>query len=1152
MECAGRRWARRRKPVALRAASAALLAAAVLPAASPASEQSVAARAKPGNIITSPKPDALVLGGQVRVSLRVPGGTRRLWVRLNDRNITSRFSSVGGQRVATLSGGSGLRFGNNTLSVLAKRGGRAATIEADSFTFGRPAGGMAQLKLKPGPVTSARIRIAAPSLPLSAFDSRREFKKRFNAIKRDRVLRISLNGRPALDAFSNPRPTRWNASLSATHGLRHGVNRLRILILELDSGRFEVLRRQFMVPPGVPLPAAGPDLGKPFGLDRMPLDARDTESGDGSRSSFEWKILSEPPGSEATLSNAGTPRALLDPDRRGRYRLGLVAEGSQVVDVAEGIVGPAQMLVPFGFFVGGDRRNPDGTVAPAPPGIEVGDRLYSLPGGAPEGAMQWLTLDRETLTPIKDKNSWIHRSSRDKGHTLDDLKAAIANGGHGDLVALALPMGGGNEQPVNKNQVDEFNSILKSLGAGSLSAGSLTQGFQQLVVVGIPYSDGGGGWSSQVYDNPIPGLTGFLMPDSVERTSGVPSFRFQPEKIEFDTSVERSASSNRMNVGGETLDASLDGTATGGFQAVELDPLTLEPLPGTNQVFNTNYTDRFGGKSLTERARLVQYLDTVRGRNSLVAVQSIGKVRKDTVLLDAERSEMNQSWRNITQAMQALGANPHTFYTLGCDLSDYARPACETGPGQIGQGGAFAFLGGSHLKRSEVAESATSIVVDPSTQPVATENGTLQGQVQMRSDGLLAPALADGSDQLGFDIYDIAFSPPTAWPLTREAGTSEAEAEQYKKALAYISTCVGAFKGWGPDLRSAYAGDLNLDYDAAVSGLDKQPYPDDVSDRDTCPEWFKSNPTPGFTRFQYGVLHAELDQEMGWLNDVSRLFSVSEKALGRSGGTQLVDLKSLGQTVKKTIKPPSAAREILLDIGEFLLALGEIAAIPEGEATVGFVEFVAAVYQVGTSLASDVPGGEPLSDKIDEEVDNLGDQAAGRLDRAASGLDRIRQVINSDYGRLVRLARLAGTPAYSTADTSTMTAKMNQAAGQWFSSELLPIAFGVHAFSRAETAGGCYVTSPPGHLFSEAPENTQLNFFGAFEVDGYTARYPSPFVLGLHNLHEGPDYVPSESLAIKVFRPDSRGGYGLQLQRFIWEAYEDYRDGAPPTNIAKC
>jgi hypothetical protein len=1144
-----RRLARRGTLVSVLPGVAALLLTTVLSPSAAASERSVAGQAVPGRMIVSPRPDQLIKGGEARVAFRAPAGTHRLWVRLNGRSITSRFRRSGSQRVATLSRRSGLRYGRNSLYVLAERSGRRGLVESRPFTFARRVRGLAHLEMTPGPVTKVELRVAAPRLTPAVFNSPRQLNRRLRVIRRPRRVRIELNGHPVTQAFRRPQPTSWKTSLSATHALHHGINRLRALVVEPATGRYEVLRRRFVVPHGVLLPAAGPDLARPSGLDRMLLDARDSRDGNGDTGqlNYRWEIRSKPRGSSPTLRRADTARPLFNPDRPGRYRVAVhptdptdpLASPSSA-DLADLIVPPRQLLVPFGFV-------PDeGTTKP--PGIKVGDNFYADPDQS-EDDMQWLTLDRTTLRPIKTKNTSIDPNSEQQ---LDTLANAVSKGGHGDLVILAQPQTGG--PALSADRIDQFNSILKLLGVEPLDADTLSgRGGQQIVILGIPYGGDGSGWSSHVQYSNQPALTGFLMPDAVQAGPGIPRFRFQPEKLKFDTFDGKNDSGtleNEMQLGDQRVSAPHTGPARGGFHVVAIDPITFEPVDpaNDNKTFVTNPLGSGApANALDQRRAMTGYLNELAKRKVLVAVQSIGRTGPFAPFdsTDQQQQDLTKAWRDLTVAMQANGANPHTFYTAGPGGLDTGFDPQPTG--------SYAFLGGSGLKRSEMVDSSSGVETDPTTDPPVREAGTLQGFASIRSDGLMKPAIADPADKLQFQTYDIVFKSPTPWPHT---DPRDPEAGAYRRALAFVSGCLPEFEGWGPDLRSAYAGNLNLNYIAAKTDLDKLNYPHRGADPGNCPAWYFSRDDPGFTSAQYGVLKEELDREFVWLDSIDRLFTAADSVLGRSGDKQLAAMKTLAENLRNAVKP-SNAQVIAMRVWKYLVELAAVIATASGQEEVAaFFDFYAATLDLGSELSSEGKSENPLGDEIKAKADDLANEAVDRLNASADGLDSLRQVIISDYGRLQALGPVANTPAW-TLNQATLTNQLYQAAGQWFSSAVLPVPYGVHALHESGAKGkpttdNCYITLPAGYDFSGAPATTQLEFFGDYSVDGFSGEFPSLFVLAVHDLHSSEQAVMDETTANSIFRPDSQGGYGLQLQRFMWEAYEDVRAGAPPTNIAKC
>ena len=158
---------------------------------------------------------------------------------MGGRDVTARFPRTGGsRRVAHLTRGDGLRRGSNHLSALAERRGRRPVMDARSFVPARHDPGLARLRIRKGPVTPLTVRVTgAPSLAPEHFGRPGEVEKRLSAIRRNRTVRLWLNGRPVTRAVDGSRSSRWTASLSATHGLRYGVNRLRMLLAEPDDGR---------------------------------------------------------------------------------------------------------------------------------------------------------------------------------------------------------------------------------------------------------------------------------------------------------------------------------------------------------------------------------------------------------------------------------------------------------------------------------------------------------------------------------------------------------------------------------------------------------------------------------------------------------------------------------------------------------------------------------------------------------------------------------------------------------------------------------------------------------------------------------------------------------------------------------------------------
>src|SRR5919108_811443 len=369
------------------AVTAAVLAGGVAPATA-VSERSAAARAVPGRMLAAPQAEALVTRRPVRVVVRVPARTTRLWVRVGGRNVTARFRRAGGsRRIARLTGADGLRYGPNHLSVLAERRGRRPMADARSFVLARREDGLVRLRVRTGPVTSLNVRVAGGAgLAPEHFRHPGAVERRLSVIRRERRVRVWLNGRRVTRALDRTRPTRWTASLSASHGLRYGANRLRMLVVEPDRGRYAVLRRRFVVPRNRHLAAAGRDLATRVG-ERVRLDGRRSRTIRGGRPDYRWRILAKPRGSRAKLRRAGSARPLLAPDRRGHHVISLTvtslhsrATASQAPpSSADRVIvtgSPSSLLMPFKALARQGGRS----------GIQVGDTFY--PNQSPDGAAE--------------------------------------------------------------------------------------------------------------------------------------------------------------------------------------------------------------------------------------------------------------------------------------------------------------------------------------------------------------------------------------------------------------------------------------------------------------------------------------------------------------------------------------------------------------------------------------------------------------------------------------------------------------------------------------------------------------------------------------------------------------------------------------------
>src|ERR671924_214941 len=107
------------------------------------------------------------------------------------------------------------------------------------------------------------------------------------------------------------------------------------------------------------------------------------------------------------------------------------------------------------------------------------------------------------------------------------------------------------------------------------------------------------------------------MPDTTVDTSGAAQFRFQPERPAFDTSSSSTPLTNTMSIRGDQATASLPAGVTGGFQVVEIDPLSFTVVK-SDAIGSNGSWDGLGDV-------MIPRLNEIRDHGTgYVAVQSIG------------------------------------------------------------------------------------------------------------------------------------------------------------------------------------------------------------------------------------------------------------------------------------------------------------------------------------------------------------------------------------------------------------------------------------------------------------------------------------------------------------------------------------------------
>ena len=487
---------------------------AILVAAGALSAAPAGAVAAPPLKIASPGAGALVRGDGVPVVVRARSNVSNFRAWLDGRDVTARLRGTGARRAGRLRG---LTPGVGHLAVRARVGGRLRYAHArfvvrgqrrSLLSFADPGGGVLRYAADGG---VGRMAFRAPV---------------------DATVRARLNGRRVPLRGPDAKGVR-RAVLSRSDGLRRGRNALR-LVAFYEDGRYDARRRTITVDPAAPMAATGHDTTHTAG-DRLALDARGTDPGsDGSRLSYQWRVVQAPPRARAAVVKPSSPRTSLKLRRPGHYIVALTAtehrrDGSTLrsTDLHEADVLAA--TPPLGARLD--------TMAADPQGQAPGDGVLvdmSLPSGGGTGAAHWyagpgagdatvFAFDPQSLRPPGGFDGRLDRNDPD-----GSLKTALAGLTKGDLVVIVGRdgcCGGGKLLPAK----GAFSYVFAYDGQGTTNFGK-TGTWNKGLVLGTPGRPGKAG-----------ALTGFFREDEHDDAKGNPTqrqFRYVADgRVPFSTAV---------------------------------------------------------------------------------------------------------------------------------------------------------------------------------------------------------------------------------------------------------------------------------------------------------------------------------------------------------------------------------------------------------------------------------------------------------------------------------------------------------------------------------------------------------------------------------------------------------------------------------------
>jgi hypothetical protein len=248
-----------------------------------------------------------------------------------------------------------------------------------------------------------------------------------------------------------------------------------------------------------------------------------------------------------------------------------------------------------------------------------------------------------------------------------------------------------------------------------------------------------------------------------------------------------------------------------------------------------------------------------------------------------------------------------------------------------------------------------------------------------------------------------------------------------------------------------------------------------------------------------------------------------------SGGTQGLDLRTIGENLKNSIPPPPNL-EVVAPILDLLEAVAEagIAVFGGPEGVPIALALAAAMTDIGTVGATDSDG-KPLGDTVSAKVDDLAADIGANITNGSSALDGVRAVAISDYGRLKALSALWTTVGGAT--VTDLSTQLTIGAQGYFSTTLVPLVYDVW---RLPEGANVFTCTPGGHIdppFDKAPASSWVDFLEDFKVQGGT-RLSRVRLLNVKDAEAG--NFPPATVTDPMFLPVSQNGFGLNKSTWFW------------------
>jgi hypothetical protein len=791
---------------------------------------------------------------------------------------------------------------------------------------------------------------------------------------------LVLNGRRRQPVLGG---RKRSVSLDADDGVRPGLNRIVVRVVDQTRGRYSQRRLRLRTP--VDRPVAGAGASKRTQVRRtVRVSAANSVGAKGARLRYRWTIVKAPRGSRAKLLGATSVRPRFRPDRLGYYTLRVTVRAgahSALISTDTTTVAAVPAAGPIGVPI--DTIATQGTGSAATFGVRVGNQFYAQPTAA--DALQMVVLDRSTLALVSNA-SYTNDASGAAA-----LLTAVQSLVNTELVIITRPSPAVTNIASGSSATFSLDHALGQIGVGAnlpaivngpdqtgcTPGAGLCSAFSVIGIPGLPEGQAqinAGLRSLGVVSSGGGDLHGYLQPDLSLGASSGQNFTFvSTDRVPFDTG-DPTADPATVTVGSAETGSSYPKTTytsdslqgAPGFFLVILDAGTLA-LIGQQTYLATD-------------AGVLQLAQTLQGNDnpdSLIILRSINSV---------SGLSPTDPYVQLRAVLEQLGASQYYFEAV---LGQYA---------QIGP-----------------ADSGATGYPNPWTQVAsALRNGSgrLAGLLGRDSNGQWYPAESsapnpkDPTRPLAGSVAGIESLPPSTWP------------DQSTPAEQAVATCIAA------NIDSA--GGLSAPIESNYTNQNLVNSWSSWATTITQPSYYATlTAAPGCSGLDQTSFNAVVGQLSHEFNDVPIVWAMIhniQNAVVATGSGNSSSIQSVAngvitdvnaQTQSISYNPAAIVADLLWIVGS----------IPGPD----IIETGANILGGAASLAGDTldnsNGSNAFNTTVTTDADNYAQDVSARFQATILGLSQEGDILVSDWTKLQAVAANASDTANAAADWSWNTAQ---------------------------------------------------------------------------------------------------------------------------------